>query len=141
MSYSDGSFQSRYLLNVDNDYSLTTFTASGANALTQPGLALPKFVRRTKVNKIQLVCRTIPNAGATGLKAVFLNGTSTMGEVTLTTATAGQRLDGTVTAANAVYSLGSNPTLNVIGTATASGGAVGVFDIFFECQEQPDSAN
>jgi hypothetical protein len=138
MSYSGPEFAVRHKSLIDNDYTFGTFTGAGtaANTLTSPGLALPAFIRRQKLTNIQFVCRTIPNAAATDLKAILLNGTNTAAVVTLTTATAGQSLTGTVTDSNATFSAGTTPTFKVTGTATASGGAVGVYDVFFETQEQ-----
>jgi len=106
-------------------------TVSSADAVKQ----LPKFFRKTKVNKLRLRCTTIPNAEATALVASFLNGTDTFATVTLTTATADQSLDATVTSANAVFDADSQPTVKITGTATASGDSLGDFDIWAETQE------
>jgi hypothetical protein len=137
MSYSGPEYNVRHKVMVDNDYSFGTSTAAGtaSNSFATVGLGLPTFLRRQTLTGLQLVCRTIPNAAATALKAYIMNGTTTAAEVTLTTATAGQSLTGTVTATNATFAADVKPTITVIGTATASGGALGVYDIFFETKE------
>jgi hypothetical protein len=137
MGYSNPEFLARQLVNFSPNHSLSTATASSATGADRTApTALPAFLRRTKVNKVSFVVRTIPNAASTGLKAVLLNGTSTAATVTLTTATLGQVLTGTVTVANSTFAADAQPTLNVVGTATASGAANGAFDVVFEVQEQ-----
>jgi hypothetical protein len=141
MGYSNPEYQARYEVPLALNTSLGTFTASGSNALTSVlGGALPKFIRRTRLNKLRFVCRTIPNASATGLTAIVLNGTTTVGTAVLTTATANQNIDLTITGTTGVnvYSRDTAPTINIVGTATASGGALGAYDLYAEAQEQPE---
>lgn len=138
MGYSDPKFYSRPLVQVGQALSFSTFTGAGtaSNSIGLPaGSYLPAFVRRTQINAIRVIPTTIPNAAATALVMSFLNGTSTFATVTLTTAAAGTALSATVTAANAVFAVGGQPTCNIIGTSTASGANVGVYDIYFEDQE------
>jgi hypothetical protein len=137
MGYSDAKFQSRALIPVKFAASLGTATGAGtaSNSLALSTTYLPKFTRRTQVNKVRVIVTTIPDAAATAVTMTFKNGTSTFATVTLTTATAGQVLDGSVTAANAVFAADGQPTIGLIGTFTASGAAAGAYDIFFEEQE------
>ena len=136
MAYTDAKFNVRQITRVLGAASFGTATASSATgADTTPAVYLPKFFRRTQVLGVRMTVTTIPDAGSTALKANFLNGTSTFATVTLTTATAGQVLSGTVTAANAVFAADGQPTLTVTGTSTASGDAQGSYNVDFEVQE------
>jgi hypothetical protein len=134
MSYSEFKSQNRRQELVGQALSFSTATASGSVAATAVA-ALPKTFRRTAIGKVRLRCSVIPNAASTALVASFLNGTSTFATVTLTTATAGQWLDGTVTAANSTLAADVAPTITLAGTATASAAANGSWDIYFENQE------
>ncbi len=81
-------------------------------------------------------CTTIPNAAATAVIAQFKNGTSVFGTVVLTTLASGGFADGVITsAANSVLAIDTQPTIDITGTFTASGGNVGIYDIDFELQE------
>jgi len=134
--YENDMYDARAMVKVACAASFGTTTASstiGAN--TTPTVYLPKFFRRTKISALRMVVTTIPDSGSTALKASFLNGTSTFATVTLTTATAGQVLDGTITAAAAVLAADGQPTIVVTGTSTASADAQGSYDIYFEQQE------
>jgi hypothetical protein len=138
MGYSDPKFYSRHLVPLAGSASLSTATASGANTVPAASLpALPKFVRRTKVNALQVVCKVIPNAASTALVLAALNGTTTFGTVVLTTATAGQVINGVITNTSTGNEIaaGTGITLALAGTATASGAAMGTFDILAETQE------
>ena len=137
MGYSDQKFQTRVWVPVKLAFSLGTTTASGTAAIASGYTApvLPQFDRRTQVNKVKMTVTTIPNAASTALKGSFLSGTNTFATVTLTTATAGQVLDGTMTLANAIHAADVAPTFVLEGTATASGSANGAYDIYFEQQE------
>ena len=144
MSYTDGKYYARPLIMVGDDRSFGTATASGAAGFTATDIVyLPKFPRRTQINYVRFRCRTAPNTGATGLIVRMLNGTTTHGTAVLTTRTAGEVFDLTVTggASNSqIFSSESSPTMNLVGTSTASGGTAGAFDIFFEEREMYDSA-
>lgn len=134
--YDDAMYGARVSVKVAENADFGTATASGTDgANTTPTVYLPKFFRRTKVNKVRMIVRTIPDSGSTALKAHFLNGTDTFAVVTLTTATAGQALDATVTAGSATFAADGQPTVKVTGTATASADAQGKYDIYFEQQE------
>ncbi len=136
MSYSNQMYDARKLSMVLYAASFGTTTASSATgANTSPTVYFPKFERRTKINKVQMIVTTIPDDGSTALKANFLNGTATFATVALTTATAGQVLEGTVTASNATFTASSAPTVTVTGTSTASADAQGSYTVFFEAQE------
>lgn len=136
MSYSDAKYDARVWVRVAEAQSFGTATASSATgADTTPTLYLPTFPRRTRINAVKMTVTTIPDAGSTALVASFKNGTSTFATVTLTTATAGQVLTGSVTAANAIIAAAGQPTLVVTGTATASADAQGSYTIDWEQQE------
>ena len=136
MSYSDAKYDARVWVRAADAASFGTATASATDgANTTPTVYLPQFDRRTRINALKLIVTTIPDSGSTALVAQFLNGTSTFATVTLTTATAGQVLTGSVTAANAIFAADSQPTITVTGTATASGDAQGAYHIDWEQQE------
>ena len=135
-TYDNDMFDARAMVKVQNAVSFGTTTASATDgANTTPTCYLPQFFRRCKVNKVEMVVTTIPDAGSTALKASFLNGTDTFATVTLTTATAGKVLHGSVTAANSTFTASAAPTVVVTGTSTASADAQGSYDIYFEVQE------
>lgn len=138
--YSDQKFYSRAIVPQGFALSFGTNTAAGTASNTLSDVTVLKQVtRRCQVNKIKFRCTTIPNANATAVVAQVKNGTSVFGTVVLTTATAsagGQYLNGVITnAANAVLAADTEPTIDITGTFTASGGAVGAYDIDFEIQE------
>lgn len=142
MGYSDQMFYTRPLLLWGQAVSFGTTTASsvtGANA-TDVAPQIPTFTRRSIVNAMVLRCTVIPDAGSTALVAHFMNGTDTAGTVTLTTATADEELAFTMVAASAVIASGSQPTIKITGTSTASADAQGSYDIWAEVQELPQSA-
>lgn len=140
MGYSDQKYYARPLISVLMGQSMGTSTGAGtaSNSLAQPaGAPLPSFTNRTKINAVTVIPTVAPNANATALVMSFLNGTSTFATVTLTTATAGQVLTGVMTPANAVFAAAGQPTFNLIGTFTASGGTAGAYTVLFEQQELP----
>jgi hypothetical protein len=139
MGYSDQKYFSRPQVDI-GVFDLGTSTGAGtaSNSLTQTAAnMLPAFTRRTQINNIEVEVIVAPNAAATALVLSFLNGTNTFGAVTLTTATASQILSGVMTAANAIFAIGGQPTEGLIGTFTASGGTAGKYRIQFEEQELP----
>lgn len=142
MSYTDSKYYTRPQILVGDNRSFGTATASGAAGFTLSTLTeLPKFIKRTQINTVRLKVRTAPNAAATGLIATFLNGTNVYGTAVLTTATAGQTVDFTVTTgSNGTFAAAAQPTISLVGTSTASGGTAGAYDIFFEAREMYDSA-
>lgn len=136
MSYSDGKFQASVpgILSPVNTWG--TATASGAVGHdTTAVIGLPKYFKATKITDIKMRCTVIPNAASTTVKANFLNGTNTFATVTLTTATAGQVLDATMTASNGSFAADAGPTVNLVGTSTASAAASGSWEVFAETQE------
>lgn len=136
MGYSDQKYNTRQY----NFYGAVDFgtATTGTVATTSVSARLPKFLRRTAINDIRLICFTIPNAAATALVAHVMNGTNTFGTAVLTTATAGQVIEFTpVTAANGTYAADGQVTIKVTGTATASADSLGDFDLYFETQELP----
>jgi hypothetical protein len=135
MAYSDQKFITRVLVPARFGATSTlTATASGAVVTNTAQVALPKFIRRTKVAAIRIKQTTIPVAST--VKLAFLNGTSTFAVATIS-GTAGQSLDATVTDTLATFAADGEPTVTVIGTGTASAAQVaGVYDIYFEQLEQ-----
>lgn len=135
--YSDQKFYSRYERPLGSAVSFGTSTGSGtaSNTLTAVA-ALPKVLRRCQINKIRFKCTTIPNASATAVVAQFKNGTNVFGTVVLTTLASLGFADGVITsAANAILAADTQPTIDITGTFTASGGAVGSYDMVWEQQE------
>jgi len=124
---------------VQQGCSFGTTTASATDgANTTPTCQLPPFVRRSAITAIRMIPTVIPDTGSVAVKAHFLNGTDTFGVVTLTTASVGKVLEGTIdTSYNTFTGTDSAgiPTVKVTGTATASGDAQGSYDIYFEVQE------
>jgi hypothetical protein len=139
MGYSDQKFYSRPLGYVAiADMGTATATGTASNSLAQPTASpLPAFARRTAIGNIQVLVIAAPNASATVQVLSFLNGTNTFATVTVTTATASQVLSAVMTASNATFAAGGQPTYNLIGTFTASGGTGGKYEILFEQQELP----
>lgn len=139
MSYTDQKYYARPLLLVGDNRSFGTATASGAAGFTLSTVTeLPKYIYRNTINNIRLKVRTAPNAAATGLVAYVLNGTNTYASITLTTATAGASLDfAVINSTYGTFTAGAQPTINLVGTSTASGGTAGAYDVFFEVQERP----
>jgi len=137
MAYSDQKFYARPLLQIAQAASFGTSTAgdSTGHDLSDVYTGLPKFVRRSKVNAIRVRCTTIPDAGSTAVVVNFTNGTDILGAVTVTTATAGQFLDCTMTPANSTFAADGQLTVDMTGTSTASGDANGSYDIWAEIQE------
>jgi hypothetical protein len=131
--YTDPAVNTPVMGRVQAAASLGTSTASATTgADVTPGIALPQFIRRTELTGVKFYTTTIPHASHSNLRAVILNGTNTAAVVVLTTATASQWLKGTVTASNAIFAADSAPTIKVIGTATASGSALGAYDMWLE---------
>jgi len=140
--YTDPSLQASHFAQVQPATSFGTATAASATGCDLTGVgALPKFTKRIKVDKVRFKCTVIPDAGSTAVKANLLNGTNTFAVVTLTTATAGQWLDGVVAAANATINADVVPTINTTGTATASADAMGTYEIYFEYKFAFDPAD
>jgi len=140
--YTDPSLQVVHFDQVQPATSFGTATAASAVGCDFTGVgALPKFTKRLKVSKVRFKCTVIPDSGSTAVKAHLLNGTNTFAVVTLTTATAGQWLDGTVTSANATIDADVVPTINTTGTATASADAMGTYEVYFEYKFAFDPAD
>lgn len=137
MSYSDPKFAARYFVPFVHAVSFGTSTASATDGhnLSDVCAGLPVFKRRCKITAWKLRCTTIPDAGSTAVKAHLMNGTDTVGTAVLTTATADQWIDGSVTAANSTFTASAEVKMNLTGTSTASGDANGSWDVYFEVQE------
>jgi len=137
MAYPDQKYYSRPLQLLAQAASFGTSTAGDTvgHDLTDVYAGLPKFIRKSQIKALRVRCTVIPDAGSTALVAHFLNGTDTMGTITLTTATADQFFDVTLTAANTIFAADGQPTIKTTGTSTASGDAQGSYDIWAEIQE------
>lgn len=132
MSYSQDKFNDRALHLKSAAFSFGTATGT-AVATTAVAAKAPTYVRRTEVTGGKFFCTTTPNAAATALVAHVMNGTNTVGTCVLTTATASQSLDVTITTqSNAIFAAGVGPTFKITGTATASTDALGAYDISLE---------
>lgn len=143
MAYSDGKFYARPFVPVafGTNVGTATATASG-HAVTISGVArLPKYPKRVKINVVRVAIGTAPGAALTTSKLIFKNGTDTFAVATIGTNTAGVVVDATVTASNATLADDTQPTVDFLGTSTASANtAAGVYDIWFETQEQFSSS-
>jgi hypothetical protein len=141
MSYSDQKYfsigQTPVVLN--SNAGTSTSTASGQAVNTPAVMRLPKFIKRGQINAIRVAVDVAAGAGSTAPLLVFLNGTSTLGVVTLTTNTAGASVDAVITAANSVIAKDAQPTVSFIGTATASGATPinGSYSVYWEVQTLP----
>ena len=130
--YSDPQFRVEVFMPFAFAASLGTATASATNGILGADVVpMPKFVQRSQVKNIRMRCTVIPDAGSTAVKVSFLNGTNTFGTAVITTATADQWIDATITsAAHAVFADDGEIKVNVSGTATASADANGSFDFW-----------
>ena len=123
-------------------------TSTGAGTATNTLVAAinpiqRRFIRPVQVNAIKVYVGTAPVAGATGVTMAFMNGTSTFATAVVGTNTATSWVDATVTSSlSKLFTVGTdgtatnvNPTINMIGTATASGLAFGTYLIDVEVSE------
>lgn len=134
MSYSDQKFYARPCVSLASG-SFGTATAASATGINLSSVIyLPQFLQKTNVTKVQLVCTTAIANGSTAVKAHFMNGTATMGTAVLTTATAGQVIITSISTNN-TFTASSGMTINLTGTATASGAANGSYIVAVEAQE------
>jgi hypothetical protein len=102
-------------------------------------LALPQFIKRSKVNAVNVRVDTIPVAGNAGTTLNFLNGTSTFATAAIGTASAGSTVAATIVPANATVAAGSQPTVNVVTTATVSNSGLtcGASSVYWEVEPLP----
>ena len=111
----------------------TTFTATASDQVgtaTNPAY-MPKFPMKRQISGIRVQVVTTPVSATPTLK--FLNGTSTVGVVSVGTATGGETVDATITKANANLAENAQLTLLILSTATASAAQVGgVYNIWFQ---------
>jgi hypothetical protein len=151
MAYPDPQFNviaEEYLVGTPNNpITLGTTTASGANTFTgTAGSAagngvwlLPQFKQDTIVKNIRVRVGTAPAANVTSLTITWLNGTNTIGQTVIGTNTAGSEVDATMTALStdshgvatggARLTAGTEPTVTVTATGTASGQALGTYSV------------
>ena len=141
MPYTSAQYGARpfYPVALATNVGTMTATASGQAVTNSAVAALPEFTRRTLINKIKVQVVTAPGAGATTVKLIFKNGTSTFAVATIGTNTAGVIVAPAITAANAVITRGTAPTVDALGTSTASANtALGLYSFYFEDCEQYD---
>lgn len=153
MAYTDPTFNTSFeeytVGTPQSPVSLGTTTASGANTFTgTAGSAagngvwlLPKFKQDTFIKNIRTRIGTAPAANVTVLTLTFLNGTNTIGQTVIGTNTAGVNVDATMTALStdshgvttggANCTAGTEPTITVTATGTASGQALGTYAVEF----------
>lgn len=149
MAYVDPTFQTvieEYVVGTpQSPVSLGTTTASGANTFTgTAGSAagngvwlFPQFKNDTLIKNIRVRIGTAPAANVTSTTITFLNGTNTIGQAVIGTNTAGANVDATMTALStdshgvatggARVTAGTEPTITVTATGTASGQALGTY--------------
>jgi len=140
MGYSDQKYYARPLVKVASAIAFGTSTGAGtaSNSLAQPAASqLPEFINRTKITMVEAIAVTAIAANANPVNLTILNGTNIVAQIPVGTFTAGQVGTATVTSANAVFTAGTQPTMALIGTFTASGGTSGTWDLYFEQQELP----
>jgi hypothetical protein len=137
MSYSDQKYYARNHYREGSALSFGTATAGSSTGHNVTDVAnMKKFVRRSQVTGARLHVTTIPNAASTNLVASFVNGTNTFGTAVLTTAALDSYIDLVITtASNGIFAAGDELKINITGTATASGAAVGAFDVWIEQNE------
>jgi hypothetical protein len=146
MAYTDPQyqiFQRQALGNVNSGLALSTATATASATQTITGaFKFPTFLRPLNFNNIRTYVVMAPAAGITNLTFNFLNGTSTIATANVSTLTAGQFVDATITGVtidshgnptgpDLITTIGFSPTVNCTYTATASGSSLGsyAFDI------------
>lgn len=165
MGYSDQKYYARPLELLGQSGALTgTFTASNtAGTLAAAAYRIPKFIRPAKIDDAKLVVKT---AATTGSQVIsLLNGTVVFATTTNTsTNAAGTEITftmtntastavttQTITAANGsvstntvtsttdwrIFAAGVGVTVQVAGTATASGDTFGAFDLWVDQHEYP----
>jgi hypothetical protein len=139
MGYSDQKFHSRPLQLWGQAVSFGTATASATDGIlvTDAAPSLPKMIRKTQINSLRLRCSVIPDTGSDVVVATFNVGGAEFGTAVLTTATADQHIDVTITtASNNVIAADGQLIVGVTGTATASADVNGSYDVWAEVQEE-----
>ena len=107
-----------------------TFTASDVVITSTDQGNFPKYEGGRRIVAVRVRVVTAPTSANVTLN--FLNGTSTFASAAIGTNTAGLTVDATMTQANTRFADEGEPTLNVVGTGTASAAQVyGVYKIWF----------
>lgn len=130
MGYSDPKYNTRVQVPA-RFTSTTTLTATASSQVVTVADAIecPAFIRRAEITKVHV--KTITAGVTTTNKLNFLNGTNTMAVVTA--GTAGASVTATPTGVTGTFTAGGEPTVTVVGTATASANqSHGTYDIWFE---------
>lgn len=138
MGFADQKFYTRPLIPIRFNATSTSTATASAQVVTNTAVAnLPKVIRRTEITGGNAIIVTAPNAGAATTVLALLNGTSTFATATIGTLTAGQVASFSITAANAVLAAGTQPTLSVVSTSTASQTVTqGNYDLYWEAVER-----
>lgn len=136
MGYSFAKYWTRTLVPVRFGATGTFTATASAQAGTVTAIAsLPQYTRRTEITGGNVVIATAPVL--TGASLAFKNGTSTFATATIGTNTAGVVVALSMTVANEIFASGGKPTVDLIGTSTASAAQVGgVYDVYFETVER-----
>lgn len=161
MGYSDQKYYSRDL-DVAKPSTITgTATASSGTNNVATGIVIRNFTRPAKISGAEVLVTTAATA-STALSLALLNGTTTFCVIPTGLSTAGVTVVGTITNTAVVttatvtntlpngstqvgtvisttdyrnFAAGAAPTINVIGTATASGNSVGTHELWLEASE------
>lgn len=137
MAYTDPQFQVRVQRPIGFAIASGTATASGSNTIVAAATIPYKPNQPTNISAVRVRVTTAPAANWTALTHILKNGTATFATFALSTFTAGQWVDGTITsAANAKLAADVQPTCDYVGTGTASAQTSGAFDLHFEVTEQ-----
>jgi hypothetical protein len=111
----------------------STATASGHAPTTTAAIKLPKYIQGENIQRVRVAVDTAPGAALTVSKLIFKNGTNTFAVATIGTNTAGSQVDATMTEAFSFIKQDVQPTVDFLGTSTASvNTASGVYTIFFD---------
>lgn len=164
MGYTDQKYYSRPLHLLGQSGALVgTQTASGTTTVAGAAYRIPKFIRPAKVIDAKLVVKT---ASTTGTQVInLLNGTNVFASATNTSTNAagtevnftmtntastatttqtttlanGSTVVGTITTTTdwRIFGTATGVTVQVVGTATASGDSFGAFDLWVDQHEYP----
>lgn len=107
-----------------------TFTASDQVITSTDQNNFPRYSGGRRIIAVRVRVVTAPVSANVTLN--FLNGTNTFASAAIGTNTAGQTVEATMTPTNANFADSGEPTLNVVGTGTASAAQVyGVYKVWF----------
>ncbi len=167
MGYSDQKYYSRPLHLLGQSAVLVgTVTASGTTTVAGAAYRIPKFIRPAKIIDAKLVVKTAStigtqvisllngtnvfatttntstNVAGTEITFTMTNTASTAVSTQTTTLPNGSTIVGTITTTTdwRIFGTGTGVTVQVVGTATASGDSFGAFDLWVDQHEYPTAA-